>query len=57
MSIQQVLAAGRVRLNRDRPPAWQSQLHGSELAWAVAFVVLARVLYRMGLRRYSAFGG
>ena len=28
-----------------------------ELAWAVAFMVLARVLYRRGLRRYSAFGG
>jgi ABC-2 type transport system permease protein len=28
-----------------------------ELAWAVFFVVLARVLYRLGLRRYSAFGG
>src|SRR6185312_12990122 len=28
-----------------------------ELIWAVAFMVLARVLFRMGLRRYSAFGG
>jgi ABC-2 type transport system permease protein len=28
-----------------------------ELAWAVGFVVLARFLYRLGLRRYSAFGG
>jgi len=28
-----------------------------ELLWAVAFIVLARVLFRMGLRRYSAFGG
>jgi ABC-2 type transport system permease protein len=28
-----------------------------ELFWAVAFLVLARVLYRQGLRRYSAFGG
>ncbi len=26
-------------------------------AWAAFFIVLARVLYRMGLRRYSAFGG
>jgi ABC-2 type transport system permease protein len=25
--------------------------------WAVFFIVLARVLFRMGLRRYSAFGG
>jgi ABC-2 type transport system permease protein len=33
--------------------------HGllAELAWAVAFIVLARVLYRLGLRRYSAYGG
>jgi ABC-2 type transport system permease protein len=29
----------------------------AEFAWAVFFVVLARVLYRLGLRRYSAFGG
>ncbi len=28
-----------------------------ELAWVVLFVVLSRVLYRRGLRRYSAFGG
>jgi ABC-2 type transport system permease protein len=34
---------------------WQGLL--AALAWAVAFVVLARILYRMGLRRYSAFGG
>lgn len=29
----------------------------AEVAWAVAFMILARVLYRMGLRRYSAYGG
>jgi len=28
-----------------------------QLAWALFFVVLARGLYRLGLRRYSAFGG
>jgi ABC-2 type transport system permease protein len=28
-----------------------------ELAWAVAFIVTARTLYRLGLRRYSAYGG
>jgi ABC-2 type transport system permease protein len=28
-----------------------------ELVWVVFFVVLARGLYRLGLRRYSAFGG
>ena len=28
-----------------------------EVVWAVLFIVLARVLYRVGLRRYSAYGG
>jgi ABC-2 type transport system permease protein len=28
-----------------------------ELVWAVLFIVLARVLFRFGLRRYSAYGG
>jgi ABC-2 type transport system permease protein len=28
-----------------------------ELAWAAFFIVLARLLYRWGLRRYSAYGG
>jgi ABC-2 type transport system permease protein len=28
-----------------------------EAAWALAFMMLARVLYRIGLRRYSAYGG
>jgi ABC-2 type transport system permease protein len=28
-----------------------------ELGWAVAFLLLARALYRLGLRRYSAYGG
>jgi ABC-2 type transport system permease protein len=28
-----------------------------EAAWTVFFIVLARALYRLGLRRYSAFGG
>lgn len=28
-----------------------------QTAWVVLFVVLSRVLYRRGLRRYSAFGG
>ncbi len=30
---------------------------GLELFWALAFLFLARGLYRLGLRRYSAFGG
>jgi ABC-2 type transport system permease protein len=29
----------------------------TELAWAVFFIVLARLLFRFGLRRYSAYGG
>jgi ABC-2 type transport system permease protein len=29
----------------------------AEAAWAIFFIVLARVLYGLGLRRYSAFGG
>ncbi len=29
----------------------------AELFWVVFFLVLARLLYRLGLRRYSAFGG
>jgi len=29
----------------------------AEAAWAIAFAVLARVLFRIGLRRYSAYGG
>jgi ABC-2 type transport system permease protein len=29
----------------------------TELAWSVAFILLARVLFRLGLRRYSAYGG
>jgi ABC-2 type transport system permease protein len=28
-----------------------------ELFWAIFFMVLARALYRLGLKRYSAFGG
>ena len=28
-----------------------------EFVWAAVFVVLARWLYRLGLRRYSAYGG
>jgi ABC-2 type transport system permease protein len=34
---------------------WQGLL--AEIAWAAAFVLLARALFRIGLRRYSAFGG
>lgn len=37
---------------------WQLVLHlGLELLWALGFLALARVLYRAGLKRYSAYGG
>jgi ABC-2 type transport system permease protein len=29
----------------------------AEAAWAVFFILLSRLLYRVGLRRYSAYGG
>jgi ABC-2 type transport system permease protein len=29
----------------------------AQAGWAIAFCVLARLLYRIGLRRYSAYGG
>jgi ABC-2 type transport system permease protein len=29
----------------------------TQLGWVILFVILSRVLYRRGLRRYSAFGG
>jgi ABC-2 type transport system permease protein len=37
----------------------QDLLYGllGELAWALVFVGLSRWLYRLGLRRYSAYGG
>jgi multiple sugar transport system permease protein len=38
-SVRQVLAAGLDALNRPRRSAWHRNRHGSELAWAIAFVV------------------
>src|SRR5262249_41389153 len=38
-STPQVLTAGPVALNRPRRPSWHRHLHGSEFAWAIAFVV------------------
>jgi ABC-2 type transport system permease protein len=29
----------------------------TQAGWAAGFYVLARLLYRLGLRRYSAYGG
>jgi ABC-2 type transport system permease protein len=34
---------------------WQGLV--TEAAWALGLMVLARILFRLGLRRYSAFGG
>lgn len=36
---QQALAAGTIAATPPRRPRWRSHLHGSELTWAVAFVV------------------
>ncbi len=33
---------------------WQLAI---EITWVLLFIVMARVLYRVGLRRYSAYGG
>src|SRR5438128_12605919 len=38
-STPQVLAAGPVVLNRPRRPSWHRHLHGSECAWAIAFII------------------
>ena len=38
-SPQQVLAAGPGALNRLGRPSWHRHLHGSEFAWAIAFVI------------------
>jgi len=40
IGAQEVLAVERpVAVKRPRRPAWQGRLHGSELTWAIAFVV------------------
>ena len=40
MSItQEALAAGPGALSRPRRPSWPRRLHGSEFAWAIAFVI------------------
>jgi len=37
---------------------WELALHLLlELTWTIVFVVLCRTLYRLGLKRYSAYGG
>lgn len=45
-----------VFLGKVRGPALANALL-AELAWALFFLLLSRGLYRLGLRRYSAFGG
>src|SRR5580658_6769182 len=39
MSSTQLFATRPVALGRLRPPRWHPHLRGSELAWAIAFVV------------------
>ena len=36
--VQHVLAAGPIAVRRPSRPSWHPHLHGSELAWAIAFV-------------------
>jgi ABC-2 type transport system permease protein len=37
---------------------WELVFHLlGELLWAVVFMLLARGLYKLGLKRYSAYGG
>ncbi len=38
-STQQALSAGSGALNRPWRPSWRERLHGTELTWAIAFVV------------------
>jgi hypothetical protein len=55
-STQQVLATGPAALNRPRRRSWRGPLHGSELAWAIAFVVypVTYGLWRPTTRRFTA---
>jgi multiple sugar transport system permease protein len=39
MSSTQLFATRPVAVGRWRPPRWHPHLHGSELAWAIAFIV------------------
>ena len=38
-STPQIVAVGPVAIDRRRPSRWHPHLHGSELTWAIAFVV------------------
>ena len=59
-STQQVLAIEPGALNRPRRPFWHRHLHGSEFAWAIAFVVpyvavfLAFVVYPIAYALWMA---
>ena len=52
--LRRVVKEKKEKLKTGEELAWGLAV---ELAWAVFFVVLARWLYRLGLRHYSAFGG
>jgi multiple sugar transport system permease protein len=55
-STQQLLAARPVALSRWRPPRWHPHLHGSELVWAIAFVLPYALLF-VGFAAYPiAYG-
>ena len=57
---QQVLAAGPIVLDRSRRPPWRRRRHGSDFAWALAFVVpyaavfCAFVVYPIGYALWMA---
>jgi hypothetical protein len=55
-STQQVLAAGPVALNRPWRPSWRRHLHGSEFAWAIAFVIPYGVVFFAFVVYPVAFG-
>jgi len=42
---QEVLVGGSGALSRPRRPSWHPHLHGSELAWAIAFVIPYTVVF------------
>jgi multiple sugar transport system permease protein len=55
-STPQVLAAGLVALNRPRRPPWHRHLHGSECAWAIAFIVPYAAVFVVFVVYPSAYG-
>jgi multiple sugar transport system permease protein len=55
-STQQVLAARPVARNRPRRPPWHRHLHGSEFAWAIAFIVPYAAVFVAFVVYPSAYG-